>query len=117
MPAHGLSRTGVFPDQDIDVINTGLYVFGRKLDTAFQQEFGVVIDTHSDTNIGQETHGLNVVLVFLQEIPAQPFGLIQFFLMDEIHDVDQFRWQPVEKIQPFTGTVGPFSACRRVHPG
>ena len=46
-----------------------------------------------------------MVPVSLQVIPAQPLGLVQLVLVDEVEDVDQFRRQPGEKIQPLPGQL------------
>ena len=107
----GFFKTGL-PDQDVDVIDAGLYVVRREFNTAFQQELRIVVNTHPDPDFRQQAHGLDMVPVFLQVIPAQQFRFVEFVLVNQVKDVDQFRRQPVEEIQPFPGQLGLFRPAK-----
>ncbi len=103
----GFFKAGL-PDQDVDVIDAGLHVVRREFHAAFQEELRIVVDAHPHPDLGQQAHGLDMVPVFLQVVPAQQFRLVKFILVNQVEDVDQFRGQPVEEIQPFPRQPGLF---------
>ena len=107
---HGLF-VGLFElcllDQDVRVVDARLHVVGRELDATLEQELRIVVDLELRADLGQQAHGLDVMPMPLQEVPAELLGLVEPVFVNQISDVHQFRRQPLQEFESLA------RACRR----
>ena len=90
-----------FSDQEVGVVEARLHVIGCEFDAALEQELRIVVYLELRSDLRQQAHGLDVMPMRMQELPAQLLGLVELPFVTQVDDVHQFRRQPLQGFEPF----------------